>query len=81
MTSEGLMAAPLGLDAVRQSLGTALIRGLGERLHIVTEPVDEFIWARGAACAMIGELFRPPIQNGRDSLTASSSKRELSGVG
>ena len=79
ITGEGLAAGPLRLDAMREALGTALIRGLGARLRTVTEPVDEFIWARGAACAMIGELFRPPIQSGRESLTAAST-RELTGV-
>ncbi len=79
ITGEGLAAGPLRLDAIRESLGHALVRGIGARLRIVTEPVDEFIWARGAACAMIGELFRPPIQSGRESLS-ESSRKELSNV-
>jgi len=42
---------------------------------MLREPFEHLL----PACAMIGELFRPPIQSGRESLS-ESSRKELSNV-
>jgi hypothetical protein len=35
--------------------------GLADSLRIVTEPGDNEVWARGAACVVLNALFSSPV--------------------
>lgn len=57
---EGIEAGPLRFDAMTSTLRDHVFGGLAQDVQLVTEPIDDLTWARGAACVVLGELFAPP---------------------
>lgn len=60
---EGVCAGRLRLDPMLQAIRECSFDGLAENLSIVIEPSGDETWARGAACVVLGELFRPPVHS------------------
>jgi hypothetical protein len=46
---------------MREALRAHAFNGLADELEVVLEPAGDETWARGAACVVLGELFKPPI--------------------
>jgi len=58
---EGVAAGPWRLDPMRRAIAEHAYTGLAEGLEIIVEPSGDETWARGAACVVLGELFKPPV--------------------
>jgi N-acetylglucosamine repressor len=58
---EGIEAGPLRFDAMSESLRQHRFGGAVQEVQLVTDPVDDITWARGAACVVLNELFTPPM--------------------
>lgn len=59
---EGVHAGESRLNAMRQAIQDHAFDGLADHLRIVIEPAGDDTWARGAACLVLGELFRSPVE-------------------
>lgn len=57
---EGVRAGAWRLDPMREAIAEHAYSGLDEGLEIIVEPSGDEAWARGAACVVLGELFKPP---------------------
>jgi predicted NBD/HSP70 family sugar kinase len=57
---EGIDAGPLRFDAMTAALRSHVFGGLVQDIQLIAEPIDDVTWARGAACAVLGELFTAP---------------------
>ena len=57
---EGIDAGPLRFDAMSAALRAHVFGGLVQDIQLIAEPIDDVTWARGAACAVLGELFAAP---------------------
>lgn len=58
---EGVRAGEWRLGPMREALSMHTFAGLGSDLRIVVEPAGDETWARGAACVVLGELFKSPV--------------------
>lgn len=58
---EGVRAGAWRLDPMRRAIAEHAYTGLEEGLEIIVEPSGDEAWARGAACVVLGELFKPPV--------------------
>ncbi len=63
---EGVCAGEWRFGPMREAVRAYAFNSLADRLKIVVEPSGDETWARGAACVVLGELFKPPVQ--RESL-------------
>lgn len=59
---EGVRAGQWRFDPMREAIQAHAFNGLADRLEIVIEPSGDEAWARGAACVVLGELFKSPVQ-------------------
>lgn len=58
---EGVEAGDWRLKPLHKALHEHVFSGLADELEIVIEPSGDETWARGAACVVLGELFRSPV--------------------
>lgn len=61
LAGEGLRAGDARLAPMREALERNVFNGLANDLKLVIEPSGDETWARGAACVVLGELFKHPI--------------------
>lgn len=61
IAGEGVAAGEWRLTPLRDALHAHVFNGLSDNLDIVIEPSGDETWARGAACVVLGELFRSPV--------------------
>lgn len=61
IAGEGVAAGDWRLTPLREALQAHVFNGLADTLEIVVEPSGDETWARGAACVVLGELFRSPV--------------------
>ncbi len=59
---EGVRAGEWRFDPMREAIRAHAFDGLANDLNIVIEPAGDETWARGAACVVLGELFKSPVQ-------------------
>jgi len=58
---EGVLAGEWRFDPMRQAIKAHTFNGLADDLDIIIEPSGDEAWARGAACVVLGELFKSPV--------------------
>jgi N-acetylglucosamine repressor len=58
---EGVRAGEWRLGPMREAIKEHAFNGLADGLEIVIEPSGDETWARGAACLVLGELFKSPV--------------------
>lgn len=61
---EGVRAGEWRFGPMREAIHQHAFDGLADELDIVIEPSGDETWARGAACVVLGELFKPPVHEG-----------------
>lgn len=61
LSGEGTQAGNARIDSARQTMRQHIFNGLDESLDLVVKPLGEEAWARGAACVVLSELFKHPI--------------------
>jgi predicted NBD/HSP70 family sugar kinase len=61
IAGEGVRAGGWRLNAMRQAIEAHTFAGLAEDVEIVVEPSGDETWARGAACVVLGDLFKSPV--------------------
>ncbi len=59
---EGVRAGEWRFGPMREVIRAHAFNGLADEMEIVIEPSGDEAWARGAACVVLGELFRSPVQ-------------------
>jgi predicted NBD/HSP70 family sugar kinase len=64
---EGVDAGEWRLGPMREAIRQHAFNGLSDDLHIVVEPSGDEAWARGAACVVLGELFKSPVYKGEEA--------------
>jgi len=65
VAGEGVDAGDFRLDPMRQALRDGQFDSLGTDTKLVVESSGDVTWARGAACVVLSEFFRSPLQRGR----------------
>jgi N-acetylglucosamine repressor len=60
LCGEGIEAGPIRFDAMAAALRGHVFGGMVQDIQLITEPIDDVTWARGAACVVLGELFAAP---------------------
>jgi N-acetylglucosamine repressor len=69
---EGVAAGEWRFEAMRVAFRNHVFDGLADQTEFVIEPAGDDTWARGAACVVLGELFKSPLyREQRISLPAS----------
>ncbi|WP_376793180.1 ROK family protein [Thermoflexus sp.] len=58
---EGVRAGEWRFGPMREALRAHAFDGLADELQVVLEPAGDETWARGAACVVLGELFKSPV--------------------
>lgn len=58
---EGVQAGEWRLQPMRQAIQKHAFDGLAEDVKFVIEPSGDEVWARGAACVVLGEIFKSPV--------------------
>lgn len=58
---EGVRAGEWRFGPMREAIRQHAFDGLADELEIVIEPSGDETWARGAACVVLGELFKSPV--------------------
>ncbi len=61
---EGVRAGEWRFGPMRAAIQAHAFNGLADELEVVIEPSGDETWARGAACVVLGELFKSPVQRG-----------------
>lgn len=61
VAGEGVRAGEWRLAPMREAIAAHTFNGLAENLEIVIEPSGDETWARGAACLVLGQLFKSPV--------------------
>lgn len=61
VAGEGVTADAGRLAAMRSALNEYAFDDLASRVEIAIEPAGDETWARGAACVVLGELFKSPL--------------------
>ncbi len=64
LAGEGIQAGEVRLRPVREALQHYALDSLFQKLRLAVEPSGDETWARGAACVVLGELFKHPIHKG-----------------
>ena len=59
---EGVRAGEWRFGRLREAIRAQVFDGLADSLEIIIEPSGDETWARGAACVVLGELFKSPVQ-------------------
>jgi len=62
LAGEGLVAGEARLGPMREALEQHTFAGLRGQTRLVVEPSGDVAWSRGAACVVLGELFKHPFQ-------------------
>ena len=62
---EGVRAGEWRFGPMREAIRQHAFDSLADDLDIVIEPAGDETWARGAACVVLGELFKPPVHEGK----------------
>ena len=62
---EGVRAGEWRFGSMQEAIREHAFNGLADALDIVVEPAGDESWARGAACVMLGELFKSPTHKGK----------------
>ncbi len=57
---EGVRAGEWRFGPMRDAIREHAFDGLADELEIIIEPSGDETWARGAACVVLGEIFKPP---------------------
>ena len=65
VAGEGVDAGEWRLDPMRQALSERLFDPLGVNTDLVVESAGDVTWARGAACVVLSEFFKSPLERGR----------------
>ncbi len=60
VAGEGVRAGSWRLNAMHEAIEEHTFAGLAGDVEIVVEPSGDETWARGAACVVLGDLFRSP---------------------
>jgi predicted NBD/HSP70 family sugar kinase len=58
---EGVRAGKWRLAPMRQAIEQYTFAGLAGDVEIIVEPSGDEAWARGAACVVLGDLFKSPV--------------------
>jgi len=58
---EGVRAGKWRLEPMREAIREQVFDGLEEGLQVAIEPSGDETWARGAACVVLGEIFKSPV--------------------
>ena len=58
---EGVRAGEWRFGPMREAIREHAFDGLADELEIIIEPSGDETWARGAACVVLGEIFKPPV--------------------
>jgi predicted NBD/HSP70 family sugar kinase len=61
---EGVAAGEWRLASMRAAFREHAFEGLADQAELVIEPAGDETWARGAACVVLGELFKSPLHRG-----------------
>ncbi|MBM4467784.1 MAG: ROK family transcriptional regulator [Chloroflexi bacterium] len=62
---EGVRAGEWRFGPMREAIRQHAFDSLADDLDIIIEPAGDETWARGAACVVLGELFKPPAHKGK----------------
>lgn len=75
---EGVHAGEWRFGPMRQAFEAHVFDGLAEQTEFVIEPAGDDTWARGAACVVLGEMFKSPLHKTRGlELSASSDVEKV----
>jgi predicted NBD/HSP70 family sugar kinase len=72
---EGVHAGQWRFDPMRQAFEAHVFDGLADNTEFVIEPAGDDTWARGAACVVLGEMFKSPLHKTRGLDLSVSSVR------
>ncbi|GCE22118.1 xylose repressor protein [Dictyobacter kobayashii] len=61
LSGEGTKTGDARIEAARQVMMQYIFDRLDKDLDLIVKPMEEEAWARGAACVVLGELFKHPI--------------------
>lgn len=64
---EGVRAGEWRFGPMREALRAHVFDGLADELEIIIEPSGDETWARGAACVVLGEIFKSPVHKGAEA--------------
>jgi hypothetical protein len=64
LAGEGVRGGEARLKPVRDAVHHHTLPSLASELKLAVEPSGDEAWARGAACLVLGELFKHPIHKG-----------------
>jgi predicted NBD/HSP70 family sugar kinase len=65
VAGEGVEAGDWRLDPMRVAMGDGRFDRLGANTRLVLESSGDVTWARGAACVVLSEFFKSPLDSGR----------------
>ncbi len=65
VAGEGVAAGNWRLEPMREALLENQFDSLGSGTRLVVESAGDVTWARGAACVVLSEFFKSPLQRGR----------------
>jgi predicted NBD/HSP70 family sugar kinase len=72
---EGVHAGEWRFGPMRQAFAAHVFDGLADQTEFVIEPAGDDTWARGAACVVLGEMFKSPLHKTRGPDLSASSVR------
>ena len=58
---EGVAAGQWRLDPMRRAFAEHSFDRVAEQTELIIEPAGDETWARGAACVVLGELYKSPL--------------------
>lgn len=58
---EGVAAGQWRLDPMRQAFADHAFDRVAQQTELIIEPAGDETWARGAACVVLGELYKSPL--------------------
>ncbi|GER91089.1 xylose repressor protein [Dictyobacter vulcani] len=61
LSGEGTRTGDARLEAASQMMKQHIFDQLDKGLELIVKPLDEEAWARGAACVVLSEVFKHPI--------------------
>ncbi len=61
---EGVRAGEWRFGPMREAIHEHAFDSLADDLQIIIEPSGDETWARGAACVVLGEIFKSPVHTG-----------------
>ena len=70
---EGVHAGEWRFGPMRQAFEAHVFDGLADQTEFVIEPAGNETWARGAACVVLGEMFKSPLHKTRTFELSPSS--------